>query len=147
MTKTAMWVYFLHRYVLNTVVIIEEGNSPHPRCTRCDMLVPRRALNGWHLTTEQRVKGAKRKRQRLTEAETRESSDWAFKAYGETIKNVSAFRYLGRVLTAGEDDWLAVVDNLGKARKSWGQLSRVLPLAEALGKEGIEGIHKSVTRR
>ena len=30
-----------------------------------------------------------------------------------------AFRYLGRVLMAGDDDWLAVVGNLGKARKSW----------------------------
>ena len=30
------------------------------------------------------------------------------------------------MLTAGYDDWLAVVGNLGKARKSWGRLSRVL---------------------
>ena len=36
------------------------------------------------------------------------------------------FRYLGRVLTAGYDDRLAVVGNLGKARKSWGVLSRIL---------------------
>ena len=30
------------------------------------------------------------------------------------------------MLTAGYDDWLTVVDNLGKARKSWGRLSRIL---------------------
>ena len=30
------------------------------------------------------------------------------------------------MLTAGDDDWLAVVGNLGKARKSWGRLSRIL---------------------
>ena len=29
-------------------------------------------------------------------------------------------------MTAGYDDWLAVVGNLGKARKSWGRLSRIL---------------------
>ena len=29
-------------------------------------------------------------------------------------------------MTAGENDWLAVVGNLGKARKSWGRLSRIL---------------------
>ena len=52
--------------------------------------------------------------------------DWAFEAYGELIKNVLSFRYLGRVLTAGDDDWVAVIGNLGKARKSWGRLSRVL---------------------
>ena len=30
------------------------------------------------------------------------------------------------MLTAGDDDWLPVVVNLGKARWSWGRLSRVL---------------------
>ena len=30
------------------------------------------------------------------------------------------------MLTVGDGDWLAVVGNLGKARKSWGQLSRIL---------------------
>ena len=29
-------------------------------------------------------------------------------------------------MTAGEDDWLAVFGNLGKAWKSWGRLSQVL---------------------
>ena len=36
------------------------------------------------------------------------------------------FNYLGRVLTAGNDDCIAVVGNLGKARRSWGHLSWVL---------------------
>ena len=35
-------------------------------------------------------------------------------------------RYLGRVLTEVDDDCLAVVGNLGKARKSWGWLSWIL---------------------
>ena len=30
------------------------------------------------------------------------------------------------MLTAGDDDWLEVVGNLGKAQKCWGRLSRVL---------------------
>ena len=30
------------------------------------------------------------------------------------------------MLKAGDDDWIAVVGNIGKARKSWGRLSRVL---------------------
>ena len=50
----------------------------------------------------------------------------AFEAYRELLENVTAFRYLGRVLTAGDNDWLAVVGNLGKARNSWGKLSRIL---------------------
>ena len=118
-----MRVHFVHRHVLETVVILEEGNSPHPRCARCEMLVPRWALNVRHLDTAQCKKGAEQKRRRLAEAETQESSEQAFEAYGEPIKNVSAFKHLGRVLTAGDDNWLAVVSNLGKARMSWGRLS------------------------
>ena len=30
-TRTAMRVHFVHRHVIETVVILEEGNSPHPR--------------------------------------------------------------------------------------------------------------------
>ena len=39
--RTAMRVHFLHLNVLNTVVVLEEGNFPHPRCAQCDMLVSR----------------------------------------------------------------------------------------------------------
>ena len=56
----------------------------------------------------------------------RESLERAFEAYMEPLENVTAFKYLGWVLTAGDNDWLAVVGNLGKARKSWGRLSRIL---------------------
>ena len=56
----------------------------------------------------------------------RENSERAVEAYGEPQKNVTEFRYLGRVLMAGYDYWLAVVGNLGKARKSLGWLSRIL---------------------
>ena len=38
--RTAMQVHFVHRHVLDTVVILEKGNSPHPRCAQCDMLNP-----------------------------------------------------------------------------------------------------------
>ena len=80
--------------------ILEEGNSPHPRCARCDMLVPRQALNGRHPDTVQRARHpGERKRRRLAEAEMRENAERAFEAYGEPIQNISAFRYLGRVLT------------------------------------------------
>ena len=84
-TSTVMRVHFLHRYVLDTVVILEEGNLPHLQCAQCDMLVPRRALNGRHPATSQCVRGAEQKRQRLAEAETRESLERSFEAYGEPL--------------------------------------------------------------
>ena len=39
---------------------------------------------------------------------------------------MTEFKYLGQVMTAGDDDWLAVVGNLGNARKSWGRISWIL---------------------
>ena len=46
-----------------------------------------------------------------------------------------SFRYLGRVLTAGDDDWLAVVVKIGKERKSWEQISQILSREGADPKE------------
>ena len=70
---TAMRVHFVHRHVLDTVVMMEEGNFPHPRCAKCNMQVPQRALNRFHWGTMQCAKGAERKRQQLEETETREN--------------------------------------------------------------------------
>ena len=39
---------------------------------------------------------------------------------------MTEFKYLGRVLMEGDDDWLAVVGNLSKLINSWGRLSRIL---------------------
>ena len=61
---------------------------------------------------------AGRKRRRLAEAEIRESTEMAFKVYGKQIKSVPRFTYLGRVMTARDDDWPAVAGNLAKAQKS-----------------------------
>ena len=87
---------------------------------------------GRHPGTVQFLMGADRKRRRLTEKETRENLEQVFEAYGSPIKSVSEFKYLGRILTVTDDDWPAVVGNLGKERRSWGRLSRVL------GREGAD---------
>ena len=70
--------------------------------------------------------GAERKRLRLEETEIQESTEMAFEVYGKQLKTVPSFNYLGRILMAGDDDWIAVAGNLGKARKSWGRLRRIL---------------------
>ena len=70
--------------------------------------------------------GAERKRLRLAETEMRESTEMEFEAYEKQLKTVPSFKYLGRILTAGDDYWPVVEGNLGKARKSWGRLKRIL---------------------
>ena len=99
-----MRVHFVHRHIQDIVVMLEKGNFPHPRCARCDMQVPWKALNGCHLGTAQCAKGAERKRRQLAETKTRENSERAFKAYGEPMDAVSEFRYLGRLLTETDDN-------------------------------------------
>ena len=70
--------------------------------------------------------GAERERRRLAEEELRESTERAFRSYGEPLEHVTAFRYLGRVMTAVDDYWTTVVGKLQRERKSWGRLLRIL---------------------
>ena len=121
-----MRVHFLYWHVLDNVVILEEGNLPHRRYTRYNMLVPRWELNSWHPAIAQCARGGGRKRRQLAEEELREILEWAFEAYGEPLENMMAFQYLGQVLLVGYDDWIVVLGNLGKARKSLGQLLWIL---------------------
>ena len=56
----------------------------------------------------------------------RKSTERAFEVYGAPLENMTAFKYMGQVMTKVDDDWPAVVGNLQKERKSWGRLSRIL---------------------
>ena len=62
----------------------------------------------------------------MAESKLIESTGRSFEAYGKPIEAVSSFKYLGRIMTAGDNDWPAVVVNLVKARKIWGRLTRIL---------------------
>ena len=115
-----MRVHFWRRHVRDVVIILEKENLPHPRCSRCDMLIPWRSLNERHNNTAMCRSGAERKRRRLEETEIRESTEMAFEVYGKQLKTVPSFKCLGIILTAGDDDWTALAGNLGKARKSSG---------------------------
>ena len=68
----------------------------------------------------------------MAKVELRDSTERDFEAYGKPLETVSTFKYLGRVMTAGDDDWTAVAGNLVKARKSWGSLPQIL------GREGAD---------
>ena len=89
------------------------------------MLVPWRALNGRHLATAQWVRGVERKIRRLVEEELREISEKTFLAYCTHLDNVTAFKYLGRVIKEGDEDWPSVTGILQKVKKGWWQMLRV----------------------
>ena len=54
-----------------------------------------------------------------------ESSERAFRAYVIPLNTVTSFKYLGQVFIAPDENWLAVVGNLNRARKSWARLTRI----------------------
>ena len=110
----------------NEFNVLEEVKLHHTRCPRCNTLVPWRTLNGRHIATAHCARGEEWKRSWLAEEELSEITERAFQAYGEPLENVTAFRYMGRVMTVGDDDWPAVVGNLQRKRKSWGRLSHIL---------------------
>ena len=125
-TRTAMRIHFCRRHVRDIVIIFQERNLPHSRFSLCDMLVLWRALNGKHHDTAMCKSEAERKRRRMAETELRESTERAFEAYRRPIEAVHSFKYLGRIMMEGDDNWLAVAVNLVKARKSWVRLARIL---------------------
>ena len=118
--------HFVHRHPDDTICILEEGQHPLTKCPRCGMHVNYRALNSTHPTSQLCADGLARRRQRAAELEVRKAREHVFTACGTPLENVSSFKYLGRVLTSTDDDWPAMYANLGKARKRWGAVSRVL---------------------
>ena len=96
--RTTIRVHFCHRHVRDTVVILEEGNLPHPQCPLRDMLVLWRALNGTHRCTAHCKQGADRKRRRLASEEEREVTARIFSAYGFPLGMLTSFGYLVQVI-------------------------------------------------
>ena len=125
-------VHFAHRHPGATVVILEEGAFPYPKCNLCDMQIPWASLNGGHRNTAMCARGADRKKRRLAAEAARKARETVFHAYGQPLENVSLFKYLGRMVSDDDNDWPAVVRNLKKARKKWGRVSRIL------GREGAD---------
>ena len=76
------------------------------------MLVPWSSLKRRHLATAQCARGAERKIRWLAEEELWGISERAFQAYGCPLENLMEFKYLGRVMTAVDDDWPVLVGNL-----------------------------------
>ena len=117
--RMAIRVHFFHRHVRDTVVILEEGKLTHPRQPRCDIMVPWMDLNGRHTTTDQCTKGVERKWGRLSVEYMRESTERSLQAYSTPLESITSFKYLGRIMTASNENCQEVVGKLRKERKRW----------------------------
>lgn len=118
--------HFMHRHVTDTIVILQEGTTPLPRCELCDMFVGPYAIGRSHQNTAHCRRGAAAKRRRHALEDVRASDEVIFSVSGSPLDRVGVFKYLGRMLSDTDNDWPAVYKNLSKARKRWGMVSRIL---------------------
>ena len=102
------------------ILILEEGNQPHPRCTQCDMFSPGEALHWAHPTSVICRHRSERKVRRLVVEDTEECKGRVFSAYGKPLTAVPLFKYLGRTSLSSDNDWQAGEQNLQRARGEWG---------------------------
>ena len=76
--RADLQVHFLKRHIRDNIVLLEEGNLPHPRCPHCDILVPWEGLNSRHPNTTQCTKREDLKWHRLAAEEMRLITERAF---------------------------------------------------------------------
>ena len=61
-------------------------------------------MNGRHIYVAQCTKGEEMKCRRMAEEEMKESLERSFQSYGKPLETATLFKYLRRVLTAGDDE-------------------------------------------
>ena len=54
---TNLRIHLSHRHMRDTIIILEEGNCPHPCLPKCDMFIPWKALNWRHPSMEMCTQG------------------------------------------------------------------------------------------
>jgi len=113
--------HFMHRHILDMIVIIEEGILP--RCEQCGMFINPTPS---HTRSQLCRAGVARYKARQDELQQRAARQVVFTINGNPIENVHSFRYLGRMVCDDDNDWLAVSTNLKKARARWSMISRIL---------------------
>ena len=121
-SRSGMRRHFVARHECATVTF--PGEKPLTECPDCGMKVP---SLGRHRGKEMCRKTIERKKKREQEAAAKAADTMEFEVDGKKLEKVDSFVYLGRLLGANEDDsWLAISNNLQKARKRWGMVARVL---------------------
>jgi hypothetical protein len=125
---------FLDQHPRDLVYLPSKGTVPLPRCKRCGMQTKCRALYGRHQRTQLCQNSWDKKVQHEATETTRVALAQLFTAYGDELERVEVFKYLGRLLAYDDNDTQAMRGNLKKARKSWGQVLRILRAENASSK-------------
>jgi hypothetical protein len=90
------------------------------------MFVTHAALMGGHRSTALCSQGREIKQKCAIREDTRKAREVVFTVEGIPLYYERWFVYLGRLLSADDDDWPAVLRNMAKARQRWAYISRIL---------------------
>ena len=102
-----------------------------PRCRLCGMQVGRAVLGTVkHEESKTCREMTARRRQHRVAAEGARAMQRTFTAYGEKLRRVDRFKYLGRMLSYDDSNTPAIHHNLKRARAAWGRLSAVIAKEE-----------------
>ena len=72
------------------------------------------------------VRATAAQRQYAVATESRVALGRTFSAYGEVLKYVKQFKYLGRIVSYDDNDTPAIRRNIKRARRQWGQFRKVI---------------------
>lgn len=141
-TRNRMRVHFRNMHNKDTIVIEEEGRLP--RCTECGIF--QRTVDAKHKQTAECLRWSKIRKDRETDkAHSEAVKETVFTVNGVPIRNVSEFKYLGRVVENSDNDGPAVNRNLTKARVAWGRLGRILS-QEGANPASMASVYKAVVQ-
>ena len=141
-TRYAMRAHFRNVHNKDTIIIAEEGRLP--RCGECGIF--QMSVGSAHQQSADCKRWSKVRKDRETAVVNKKTvAETVFTVQGVSIKNVSEFKYLGRVVNKNDDDWPAVNRNLQKARVAWGRLCRILP-KEGANPKAMASIYKAVVQ-
>ena len=122
--------HFNHRHMESRIWITTESAFPLPQCRKCGLQV-KDPSGVQHRNSEIRENGTQRQLQRRLNQQVRAAREKVFFINGVPLKRVEIFKYLGRNLTALDDDWHAIFSNVQKARPQWSRFSKVLSRVNA----------------
>jgi hypothetical protein len=112
-------------------IIDRRGANPvdvsfHHQCPKC-LLMMQRPVPPTHAQTKAcKDNHARRMAKEHKSINEREIMRSPFKSRGEHLSKVTEFNYLGRTLTAANNDTLAVHHAIAKAKRKWAELRRIL---------------------
>jgi DNA-directed RNA polymerase subunit RPC12/RpoP len=122
-TKYKLRRHFAVRHPEDVIIIVQEGE--YPRCPYCRMFVPK--LGPRHFATKAcQTQSARVQEKERIDRQANMARNVVFYVDGTPIDNVTEYKYLGRIMSADDQDTAAVSFNIKKASKAWFQMYHIL---------------------